>query len=156
MQNLWQVINQGKALNPSTEAEKGKHLLLLKQLILHLSALVSDYLITEPEAELRAVSWSAHAKPAIFDKYLNYTIKAIVVSRERKGMIHVDEFLQAWVLVKQGQVWSTRKREWVGILDQVQAIYDERPEYELNRRDFPDPSEPIQGRIKAQIYGWED
>lgn len=125
-------------------------------LITQLWALTSDFLPSEEDLFVRARAWGKVVKPLIFDKYLNYTIKACLISRDRKGPIHADEFMQVWVLVKSGQVWSTAKREWIGVYEQIQAIYDQRAEYELNRRDFPDPPEAIQERIKAQIYGWEE
>ena len=128
----------------------------LCDLIAQLWALTSDFLPTEKDLEVRAKAWAKTVTPSILDPYLNYTIKAILVSRQRKGPIHADEFSQVWILVKKGLVWSTTKNEWTPLIDQICTIYEQSSVYELTRRDFPEPTEAIQKRIKAQIYGWEE
>lgn len=157
---LPQVLNQGRTQNPTALVDQGRYLLLLKQLILHLSALASDYPITEQEAEWRAASWSMVFKPDQIDsKYLHYTIKACLASRaerNRKGPIHADEFMDIFLIVRSGQVWAPVAREWKTVRDLICDIYEQSPQYELQRETQPDMPPAVFEKIKAQIYGWED
>ncbi len=144
------VLNDSE-WNLSSDFEKS-----LYALIRQLWALTSDFIPSDQDTFTRAKAWAKTVSPMIFDAYLNYTIKAILVSRQRKGPVHADEFLQVWLMVKSGQVWSTAKGEWTTLIDQICTIYEQSPVYELARRDFPEPTDAIQKKIKAQIYGWEE
>lgn len=127
----------------------------LSDLIDKLWALTSDFVISSDDLTRRSIAWAEVFKPQLFDKYLNYTVKACLASREKKGAIHADEFLQTHIKVKAGLVWAPMAKEWIPLVNLICDLYESRTPDDI-LVNHPEPTPAIQAQIEAQIYGWED